>query len=125
VVVELGQIEPANDEPGMPRRERKLIDVLSRQHEFADIVEPSVYARVDWVDDLAARWWPLGQDHAVVLDPAVLFGAPRAADTRLPTAVLAAVVVAEGGGEAAIQAVADWHGVSASPMRDALKFETE
>ena len=125
VFVELQDVEPANDEPRIPRRERALIEVLSRQHAFAHIVEPSLFRQVDWVDDLAARWWPLGQDHAVVLDPAVLFGAPRVAETRVPTAVLASAVVAEGGGEAAIQAVADWHGVSAANVRDAVKFETE
>lgn len=125
VFVEIGHITPANDEPAVPRRERQLIEVLSRQHQFAEIVEPSLYRRVEWEDDMVARWWPLGRNRSVVLDPRVMFGAPRVAQTRLPTEVLANSVEAEGGGEAAIRAVAEWHGISAKQVRDAVDFETE
>jgi len=125
VFVELQHDQPANDEPAVTRHERELIEVLSDQRVFAEVVEPSLYERVDWEDDLATRWWPLGKQHAVVLDPAVMFGAPRIAETRVPTDVLAAAVRAEGGGESAIAAVADWHGVSLGQVRDAVDFETE
>jgi uncharacterized protein (DUF433 family) len=124
VFVEIGHVAPSNDEPLIPRRERQLIEVLSRQHQFADVVEPSLYKRVEWEDDMVARWWPMGRDHSVVLDPKVMFGAPRVAQTRLPTEILAKAVRAEGGGDVAIQAVADWHGVTAKQVRDAVEFET-
>ena len=125
VFVELQQTVPSKDEPAVPRRERQLIEVLSHQHQFADIVEPSLYAKVDWDDGMAVRWWPMGQDHAVVLDPRVMFGAPRIAKTRVATDALAAAVRAEGGGEAALAAVAAWHDVTPAQVRDAVEFETE
>ena len=125
IFVELQQTAPSNDEPAMPRRERQLIEVLSRQHQFAEIVEPSLYQNVEWVDDIAARWWPLGTGHAVVLDPSIMFGAPRIAKTRLSTVAIAAAVRAEGGGTKGIQAAADWHGIPHEQVRDAVKFETE
>ena len=124
VFVELRAAEPANDEPVPPRRERELIDVLTRQREFGEIVEKSLFQNVEWHDDIAARWWPLGTGRAVVLDPAALFGAPHIVQTRVPTDVLANAVQAEGGGDEAVAAVADWHGVTPGQVRDAVDFET-
>ncbi|HEY5301118.1 MAG TPA: hypothetical protein VIJ55_10620 [Acetobacteraceae bacterium] len=61
----------------------------------------------------------------MLLDPRVLFGAPRLADTNVPTAAVAAAVAAEGGGDVAITAVADWYGVSFQAALDAVRYETE
>jgi uncharacterized protein (DUF433 family) len=125
VFMELQHAEPANDEPGLPKRERQLIEVLTGQGAFANVVEPSLFRNVEWEADIAARWWPLGQTRAVVLDPTTMFGAPRIARTRVPTAAVAAAVAAEGGGASAVQAVAEWHGLTADQVHDAVEFETE
>lgn len=125
VFIEMQAEVPANDEAGIPRRERELIEVLTGQRAFADVVEPSLFANVDWHEDLASRWWPLGRGRSVNLDPRVMFGAPRVADTSVPTAALAAAVRAEGGGEMAAGVVAEWYGVSPDQVADATRFETE
>jgi uncharacterized protein (DUF433 family) len=125
IFVELRKEPPANDEPAITRRELELIEVLTGQHQFADVVEPSLFANVDWQDDLAARWWPLGKTCAVNLDPAIVFGAPHVAGTRVPTRVVANAVRAEGGGDAAVAAVAEWHGLTPPQVQDAVRFETE
>jgi len=125
VFIELQRAAPHNDEPGIPPAERELIEVLTRQRNFADVVEPSLYANVEFEDDLAARWWPLGQSSFVVLDPTVRFGAPRIADTGVPTSVIAGAVRAEGGGDSAMEAVADWYGIPLDGARQAVRFETE
>lgn len=122
--VELQQVEPANDEPALAKRERELIEALNKQRVFADVIEPSLFQNVGWADDLAARWWPLGHDRAVVLDPATVFGAPSIARTRVTTAAIADAVRAEGGREAAIGAVAEWQGLTPDQVRDAVNFET-
>lgn len=124
VFVELQQEPIPGDEPARLPRERKMIEVLTGQHAFADVVEPSLFANVDWQDDMAARWWPLGRTRAVVLDPAIVFGSPRIMHTRVPTATLAQAVRAEGDGDEAIGAVADWYSVTVDQVRDALDFET-
>jgi uncharacterized protein (DUF433 family) len=124
VFVELREERPANDEPAVTPRERKMIEVLTGQHAFADVVEPSLFANVNWHDDIASRWWPLGFNRTVVLDPATVFGTPRIANTRVPTATIAEALRAEGGGEAAVSAVADWFGLSPDQVRDARDFET-
>lgn len=115
----------AHDEPAITKRERELIEVLTGQREFADIVEPSLFANVDWTDDLASRWWPLGKAYAVNLDPNVIFGAPHIGDTRIPSRIVADEVKAEGGGDAAMKAVADWYGLELQQVEDAVRFETE
>jgi uncharacterized protein (DUF433 family) len=125
VFIEIREETPANDEPAIPKRDRKLIEVLSGQHQFADVVEPSLFANVDWQDDIASRWWPLGKSCAVNLDPAVLFGAPHVAQTRVPTSIIADAVRAEGGGDEAIRTVSEWHGMTLDQVRDAMRFETE
>ncbi len=124
VFLELQHTAPANDEPALPPHERRMIDVLTGQGEFAEVVEPSLFANVDWQDEIATRWWPLGQGRSVVLDPATLFGAPRIADSRVPTSAVAQAVQAEGSGDASISAVAEWYGISAAQVRDALTYET-
>lgn len=109
----------------LPKRERELVEVLTGQRAFADVVDPSLFANVEWDEDFAARWWPMGKERSVILDPAVSFGAPHIASTRVPTAALAAAVRAEGGGEAAAEIVATWYGVEPAEVADALQFETE
>jgi uncharacterized protein (DUF433 family) len=124
VFEEVQHLAPNNDEPSVPRRERELIEVLSGQRQFADIVEPSLYANVEWSEDVASRWWPLGMARGVVLEPGIACGAPRIAHTRLTTAAIAAAVVAEGGGEDAMAAVAKWYEIALGQVRDAVDFET-
>ena len=125
VFVEIQNESAANDEPGIALRERRLIEVLSGQHQFAEVVEPSLFSNVDWQDDLISQWWPLGRSCAVNLDPQIVFGAPHVTGTRVPTRVIAEAVKAEGGGNAAAVAVAEWYGLSPEQVRDALRFETE
>lgn len=125
VFVELQNEPAANDEPGITRRERELIEVLTGQHQFADVVEPTLFANVDWLDDLASRWWPLGKSCAVNLDPQIVFGTPHVAATRIPTRVIADAVKAEGGGKEATDAVAGWYGLTPQQVQDAIRFETE
>lgn len=43
----------------------------------------------------------------------------------MPTAVVAAAVKAEGGGDTAATALAEWYGVPVPAVWDAVKFETE
>jgi len=125
VFIELQRDLPDADEAGVPARERELIEVLTRQRNFTEVVEPSLFANVDWDGDLASRWWPMGKATSIVLDPAIRFGAPRIDGTGVPTSVIAAAVRAEGGGEAAMGAVAEWYGVPLEGVQNAMRFETE
>ncbi len=67
----------------------------------------------------AARWWPLGKERAVVLDPGRRFGRPIIEEAAVPTAALAGAFRAEG----SIKVVAEWYGVSEGSVEDALEYE--
>ena len=125
IFLELRTEPEGTEAKAIPPRERRIIEVLTGQDNFAEVVEPSLFANVDWQDDLAARWWPLRQDHAVVLDPEIMFGAPHLDGTSVPTGAVASAVKAEGGGKEAVSSVAEWFGISEAAVADAVQFETE
>jgi len=55
----------------------------------------------------------------------VVFGAPHVAGTRIPAEQIAAAVRAEGGEATGIAAAAEWFGLTAAAVHDALRFESE
>ena len=96
-----------------------LLDIVSRQHEFARIVEPFFKQLEFSPDQQLLRWWPLGRERNVVLDPARNFGQPRVAMSGVPTHVLAESLKANGSAEE----VARWYEVRPEEVRDAADFE--
>ncbi len=52
-----------------PGRDSELVNVLSDQRKFHEIVEPSLFKDVVFIGDDAAEWWPLGKNCNVVLVP--------------------------------------------------------
>lgn len=104
-------------------RERQLINVLSDQHEFRRIVEPSLFDDVVFADNHAREWWPLGRDRSVVVAPGRQFGAAHIAGKGTRTGVIAEAVAAESASETVIPDVADWFGLTQDEVRDAVRFE--
>lgn len=97
-----------------------LIDLTNNQREFGKIVAPFFkQLEFDESEELA-RWWPLGRERAVVLDPACNFGQPSAAQAGVPTRVLAQSVKAHGG---VIEKVAEWYEIAPDEVKDAVEFE--
>lgn len=112
-------------DPSAQGRERELIDVLSDQRQFREVVEPSLFRDVVFVGDRAGEWWPLGRDRSVLLSPGKQFGAPHIAGTGVRTDVVADFVAAEGGGELGVEAAAEWFGLAPQQVEDAVEFEGE
>ncbi|MGI4764592.1 MAG: hypothetical protein ACRYGP_05950 [Janthinobacterium lividum] len=106
-----------------PGRERELVDVLSDQREFREIVEPFLFKDIVFIGENAGEWWPLGPDRTVVLIPTRQFGAPHVAGRGVRTDVVVRAVEAEGGDKAARGAVADWFGLTSEQVTDAVEFE--
>jgi uncharacterized protein (DUF433 family) len=106
-----------------PGRERQLVDVLSDQREFRQVVEQSLFKDVVILDDRASEWWPLGCDRRVVVAPDRQFGAPHIAEKGVRTDVIAEAVAAEGGDANAEKDVAGWYDLTLDEVRDALQFE--
>ena len=96
----------------------QLYDVLGRQYGFHRIIEPS-FKDVD-LDVEITRWWPLGKQRSVVLDPHRSFGAPIGSASGIPTAALALAAERHGSPREA----ARWYPPATErEVRDAIAFE--
>src|SRR5665213_828458 len=97
--------------------ERPLIDLADNQFTFRKVVAPHL-KDIDFDGNRAARWWPMGPRHRVVLDPQRSFGQPIVRE-GVPTSVLARAVKRE----QSVETVAKWYEVEPRAVRDAVEFE--
>ena len=110
-------------DPAALGKERQLIDLLSDQRQFREIVEPSLFEDVVFVGDRAGQWWPRGRDKDVVLEPDRQGGAPYISATGVRTEMVSEMVDAEGGGQRGKAAAADWFGLTVGQVEHAVDFE--
>jgi uncharacterized protein (DUF433 family) len=104
------------DQAGEPQ----LLDLVKSQFAFTRVIGPSLYAGVEFSNrDMPVRWWPLGRQTPVVIDPARSFGQPIVSTSGIPTAVLADAVAAEG----SVAKVARLFRLSPRSVDAALRFE--
>lgn len=95
-----------------------LIDLLRSQYAFRQIIEPSL-KNIEFDNaGVPARWWPLGRESRILVDPGRSFGRPIEAASGIPAELLANAVGAEGSVEAAARA---WE-VPIASVRRALAF---
>jgi uncharacterized protein (DUF433 family) len=92
---------------------------------FVEMIDQALFRDVDWSGGWAARWWPMGHDRSVALDPCVMGGMPHIAGTRVLTTTVASDMRGQCGGEPAMPMVAAAHGISVRQVRDAVSFERE
>jgi uncharacterized protein (DUF433 family) len=99
---------------------RQLLDLAENQLAFGRVFGPSLYAGIEFSErDMPARWWPLGRQTPVVIDPARSFGQPIVSDGGVPTSTLADTVAAEG----SVTKVARLYRLKPEAVRAALRFE--
>lgn len=98
---------------------RRLYEDLQKSQLVLDQVAESFFRNLEYDDDLASRYWPLGQGRSVVLDPTRSFGKPIDAKTGVPTRVLYEMSRA---GETA-EAIAQWYGVGLEAVHTAVEYE--
>lgn len=97
-----------------------LVNITNDQREFEKIVTPFL-KELDFESGYA-RWWPMGKERSVVLDPVRNLGQPTVAGAGVPTRVLAQSVTAN---EGSIESVAKWFEVDLGEVRDAVEFEAQ
>lgn len=102
-----------------PEDRRKIFDVITGQY-LLEIVFDRLYEGLEYskVEGLV-RWWPLGKDRQVILDPKRDFGQPITAKEGVPTSILAQACSSQG----SVIAVAKWFEVDPAAVEDALEFE--
>ncbi len=103
--------------------EKSLLDLAARQYEIPSFVGPFLFLGIEFMEagNAPLRWWPLGTDRRVVIDPARSFGQPICSPESVPTAVLAQAFEAEG----SMDAVARWFEVDPESVDDAVAFEAQ
>jgi|SRR5690606_4342507 len=103
-------------------QERRLVDLVSDQYCFRNVMLPSFRAQIELSPKGAAeRWWPLGRNKKIVLDPARQFGQPIVDDQAVPTAVLAKATAVMG----SEQLVAKWYDVPRASVHQAVLYERQ
>ena len=101
--------------------EPSLLEIVRRQQVFSQIVKP-FFKDLEFAQGKGVvRWWPLGSDRLVVLDPTRSFGRPIVAEHGIPTEILAkAAALCRGNRE-----VARWFEVPEREVRDAVEYEQQ
>lgn len=104
--------------------DHRLIELARDTHLqilFGEVLEPFL-EEIDFDNStaLAFRWWPLGKDRPIVLDPRIAFGAPIVAGTRVRTDTV------QGATErTAHAAVAEAFQISEKQVAAAIEFESQ
>lgn len=81
-------------EPGHDAKDR-LLQLGRSQYAFDRVIRPSLRG-VEYVEEMAARWYPLYPKKQIVLDPNRSFGQPIVEKEGVPTEVLAKSALVEG-----------------------------
>lgn len=101
-----------------PSERGAVFDLETGQYLFEFVLD-YLYDALEYSNfDELIRWWPLGKQRRVLVDPRKSFGRPVVPE-GVPTAILAGSFRAEG----TIAAVARWFEVSEESVQDALEFE--
>jgi hypothetical protein len=102
-------LEPHQDEAG-------VIEIRTRQHYFEEIIRP-MFKDLDVAGDQLLRWWPLGRERNVLLDPERSFGAPIVRE-GVATRLIAWANLVNSQAE-----ISRWYEISSASVRDAIAFE--
>jgi uncharacterized protein (DUF433 family) len=104
-----------HEETGEP----SLVEIVRSQKVFTEIVRPFLKELEFGEGNILERWWPMGKERRVVIDPKRNFGQPTIYQDGVPTKTLAKSVKANG----SIAEVARWFEVSSESVADAVEYE--
>lgn len=101
--------------------ERRVLNLMNDDFELADIIEPSLFAQIVYVNDLAREFIPSREHDQIICDPKIAFGRPVIRGTQIPTVKLYKAYLAEGG----VSAVADDFNIPVAMVQAAVRFELD
>ena len=99
--------------------ERSLMEIVSNQHVFVQIITPFLKELEFDTNHSLLRWRPATSRRLVVLDPTRNFGRPIIFQHGVPTEVLARATRAC----KSIEEVSRWYEVPSAEIEDAVEFE--
>jgi uncharacterized protein (DUF433 family) len=101
--------------------EKQILNLMNDNFEMADVIEPSLFDQIVYVNDLAREFIPLREHSLIICNPKVAFGRPIVRGTWIPTAKLYKAYLVEGG----VSEVADEYNLSQGDVQAAVKFEKD
>lgn len=96
-----------------------LLDLLKHQYQMDSIISPSLYESLDFDNlDLAEKWWPLGKNNRIVVDPKRNMGKPIIdnINIRIETII---DLLARG---KSINDIVEWYNIDEISIRYAIEF---
>jgi len=99
--------------------EEKLIELTKKQYVMREVISPSLYAGIEFQEDIAVKWYPIARKKSVVLNPKISFGKPVIEEFGVPTSALYEAFRVEEDKKF----VARIYGVSVGAVSDAIEFE--
>ena len=96
------------------------IELDRMQHVFKSVVAPFLRSLDYAGDEYVARWWPLGRDTNIVVDPSRNFGKPTLFKEGIPTQIIYNTYVAS---KKSIGPVIDWFEISEQSAKAAVEYE--
>ena len=97
-----------------------LLDLIKKQYQLVDIVLPTLYECIDFNNyDIAEKWWPLGKDFGIVVDPERNFGKPIIDDINIGTQLIMDLYSSGHSKED----IVDWYDIDLKYVNMALQFE--
>lgn len=101
-----------------PGERRRVFDLKTGQY-LLDYVLDYLYEGLEYSDfDELIRWWPLGKERRVLVDPRRSFGR-----SIVPEGVQTNILARSWRAERDVKAVANWFEISEASVVDALEFE--
>jgi uncharacterized protein (DUF433 family) len=97
-----------------------LLDLLTKQYQFEKISEPLLYECMDFnKNDYAEKWWPLGKNKDIVLDPARNMGQPILNKFNVKTELIYDLFNTNH----SIEEISDWYELDKNSINAAISYE--
>lgn len=119
--------------------DRYLLDLVSNQFALFEVLRPYLKTDgLDFADEFAARWWPMGKRKPIFIDGRLSFGQPVVTQ-GVPTLVLYRAYIAERRSrngttigasfsqtidQKTVRYVADWYSIASRSVQAAVEYET-
>lgn len=103
----------------VPGNKEHLLEDIKRKHIVIDEVVRPFLRNLDYINDIASAFWPLGRDRRVLISPKRSFGRAIEKTTGVPTE---AIFSAHQAGESE-ESIAEWFECSLEGVKDALHYE--
>ncbi len=115
-------IQAAGDEEPITKKQIAQ-DLKNGQTVLLEFAQ-AYFHKIDYDKLEAARYWPLGKNRSVIIDPQRSFGQPINAATRVPTKALYGMYKGGDPVDSGLrQAISAWYGVELQAVTDAIEFE--